>query len=42
MIKYLQKINDQGTAMIVVSHDNEVLALDEKQLVFKEGQLHRL
>lgn len=40
MIKYLQKINAQGTALIVVSHDNEVLALNEKQLAFKDGQLH--
>lgn len=39
MIKYLQRINKQGTAMIVVSHDKEVLALDENQLVFKDGQL---
>lgn len=39
MIKYLQRINRQGIAMIVVSHDKEVLALEENQLVFKDGQL---
>ncbi len=42
MVDYLLTLNQQGTAVMIISHDHDILHLDQDHYVYSDGKMNKI